>query len=184
MTEPHPDTTTPEVRYWTPAWHPAGAARPGTTPSGGRVLLLAAADGVERAVREALAERDPAATLVVARPGDRFTRLGDGEFALDPPEPSDIAALVTALHEGGLPERILLPRGAVAADPGEPDAAEREFFLLFHLTRELLHCKPEHPVRLLHAHAPAGGGVSPAHAAAGAFARVVRQEKPSFRYRA
>lgn len=154
------------VRCFVPEWHPAPA--PATHGVGsGRLLVLVTEDEAERAVRRAVTRHDASAALDVVRADDR---------------------LVPALRHGPLPERILIWRGPAAgpAEVGGFAAAEREFALLHELTRELLSRRPEHDIRLLHAYAEDGGdgvGVRPEYAAAGAFARVVRLKKPSFRYR-
>ncbi|MFC0498024.1 SDR family NAD(P)-dependent oxidoreductase [Streptomyces mutabilis] len=162
MTQQDPTTAAPGVRHWTAGWQPAGhGPERETSRAGGRILLFAVEGDIESAVREAAAAADPATDVDVVRsPGQ----------------------LVAAIERGPVPHRILLHRGP-AAVPGGPEAAEEEFFLLFRLTRALLARRPEHEIRLVHAHVERDGETRPECAAAGAFSRVVGLEKPAFRFR-
>ena len=83
---------------------------------------------------------------------------------------ASVEELVAALREPY--ERVLIVR-----DAGERDA-EEEFLLLFRVTRALLDARREH-VRLVYAYTED----RPEYAAAGAFAKVVVAERPTFRYR-
>ncbi|MDT0268347.1 SDR family NAD(P)-dependent oxidoreductase [Streptomyces sp. DSM 44915] len=158
------------VRYWTPEWQPArepDGAAPAAPSGGGRVLLLATDEAVERAVRAALAAREPGTTLDVVRSADR---------------------LPAALRDGGPPDRLLLWRAAGADESAgggvaAAEAAEREYFLLHDLTRELLASRPAHEIRLLHVAEAGPAGPRPEHAAVAAFAGVVQLEKPTFHFR-
>ncbi|MGY0063723.1 SDR family NAD(P)-dependent oxidoreductase [Streptomyces sp. LZ34] len=161
---------TEHVRYWTPEWQPVREPHDTGGPApraGGRILLFTTEDDVEQGFRRALAHHDADATLDVVRTADRLAR---------------------AVRQGSLPDRILIWRGPAVelGDPRTAEAAEREYFLLHEVTQVLLRERPEQDIRLIHAFAEDGGdgrGPGPEYAAVGAFARTVRLEKPTFRYR-
>jgi len=170
MTERDDASQSPSVRFLASAWGeeaalPAPEAAGGFPPtgsSGHSVLLLTTERHVERAVREGFERR------VGGRDTLRVVRSAE--------------ELEATVRDHGVPHRILLHRGHTPTTSGA-DLAEREFFLLFNLTRSLLARQPEHPVRLVYAFVEESGQVRPAPRAVGAFARVVHLERPDFHIR-
>ena len=116
----------------------------------GAALVLEDTQGLGRQIVDRL--RTAGRDVVVVRAGDRFRRLGEGLFSVNPASQADYGRLLDALGAGGrLPTQIY--HGGLVTGSGrkQPDARrlqELGFFSLIALSRELAHQIGDEPVEI------------------------------------
>jgi len=116
----------------------------------GAALVLEDAQGLGREIAGRL--REAGRDVVVLRAGDRFGRLGEGLFSVNPASQADYGRLLDMLSaEGRLPTQIYhcwLVTGAGRKQPDARKLQELGFFSLIALSRELAHQIGDEPVEI------------------------------------
>jgi acyl transferase domain-containing protein/thioesterase domain-containing protein/acyl carrier protein len=129
---------------WARSFLGAGGVREGAA------LVLEDAQGLGRAITERL--RKAGRDVVVLRAGDRFGRLGEGLFCVNPASQGDYGRLFDTLSaEGRLPTEIYhcwLVTGSGRKQPDMRRTQELGFFSLIALSRELAHQIGDEPVEI------------------------------------
>ncbi|WP_437606620.1 SDR family NAD(P)-dependent oxidoreductase [Sorangium sp. So ce834] len=109
------------------AWHRSEPARPPAAPrkSRGAWLLLLDRDGTGEEVAALLGQRGDACVRAV--PGERYARLGDGRYEVDPSDSAALSALLDDAFQGDAACRgvvHLLGLNAAAAEATTPETLE------------------------------------------------------------
>ena len=131
-----------------PVWTRSFAGAAGVRE--GAALVLEDTQGLGREIAGRL--REAGRDVVVLRAGDRFRRLGEGLFSVNPASQGDYARLLDMLSaEGRLPTQIYhcwLITGAGRKQPDARQVQELGFFSLIALSRELAHQIGDEPVEI------------------------------------
>jgi iturin family lipopeptide synthetase A len=152
-----PPRREPDVADWLYAlsWKRAAPAgrRPGG-PGARRWLVVLDEPGLGGSLAARLVERG--GEVITVTLGDRFARLADRSYAVNPECAADHEAMLGELaREGRFPE-VIVHLGNVSHDPAAPlgperfDAAQRRgFWSLLHMARAIEVAAPAAPLRLL-----------------------------------
>jgi len=179
--------------YAKPIWQEAALTDRSRPWPDGRYLLFAGhAQHVTQPIFDSL--RAAGIEPMVVRAGQPF-RIGEpGEIWIDPGSEADYVRL--ADHIGAMlsedPDRLplrVLHYASLAVDASAPSAGWDERLMsgidsLFFLTKALMAGKSSGEVKLTYLYSTASEGIAAHHEAIGSFARVVRNERPSFACRA
>lgn len=149
----------PDVADWfyLPSWkHSAPAdilAQDNRDPASTRWLMLCDETGVAAALAARLATRGHNPVTVAA--GERFTRLSDNTFVINPGERADYFDLLKTLAaEGALPDRVVHAWSLTAPNPGVPErdriesATRLGFYSLLYLAQALAQHAVGHAARV------------------------------------
>ncbi len=169
----------PGTALFAGVWQPAASDAPAAPPTGPRLLL--AHDPAQRAaLLEALRDAgDPDPAVVLATPGEEFTRVDDDHYTVHPHREADFAALLDRLAGTGRTPATVLHTWC-AAEVGHDLDGPRSVFAL---TKALLARRGGERTALLVAHRTDAHGADPAEAALAAFGRTVTLENPRLTHR-